>query len=194
MSQKIRLAPSGPVVFEMGSGARLRLVESETTMGGTVAVPTTASTICTDGFGGTSAVIEQITAPKEKLKYRADLRLDLFNVSSSHNAIVCLFLQSSVDGTTWVTRAKNAHILQPQLGVGTEDNGQAREASLSLVLTEGGSFGVVEGTTTALQFRAQARLVTGSLGDVEVSSLATATETGLNGTIHLSLEECLGDV
>lgn len=195
MSQKVRLSPSGPVLFEIGSGARLRLTESESTMGGTVNVPTTQSQLCTDGFDGSSPIVVSLATPKEANRYRADLRLDLFNVTSSHNAIVCLYLESSVDGgSTWTTRAKNAHVIQPSLGVGSEDNGAAREASLSFVMTMGESLGVIDGTTTSIRFRGSARLVTGALGDVTVSSLASATETNLNGTVYIALEECLGDV
>ena len=189
---KVRLSPSGPVLFETGIGARLRLAESQSTMGGSLAVPTAQSAICTDGFGGAQPIVVSLANPKENLYYRADLRLDLFNVSSSHNCVVCLYLESSVDaGATWTTRSKNAHVIQPALGVGSEDNGQAREASLAVVMTLGESFGVVDGTTASIRFRASARLTTGTATDVEVSSLASASpETGLAGTIHLQLEEC----
>jgi hypothetical protein len=199
----IRLSPSGPVIanstggqFDPGHGARLRLDELQSTMsptgGGSGAVPTSQSVIASDGFGGAAPLSLSFASPKEGLKYRADLRLDLFNVSTSHNAVVVLFLETSIDGgSNWTTRSKSAHVIQPQLGVGAEDNGQARQASLSLELTPGSSLGVVDGTTTTIRFRPSAQLTTGSLGDVEVSSLTSdGSVSGLDGTIHMMIEEC----
>lgn len=199
----IRLSPSGPIIgnttdgkLEFGPGARLRLNEIESTVvaagGGTLAVPTSQAVICSDGFSGASELGRSLVAPKAGLRYRADLRLDLFNITSSQNCVVCLFLETSVDeGVTWTTRAKNAHVLQPQLGVGAEDNGQARECSLTMVQALGSTLGVVDGTTTSIRFRAAAQLSTGSFGNVLASSDASdGTVTGLNGTVYLAAEEC----
>jgi hypothetical protein len=197
----IRLSPSGPVIsnagggpYDPGAGARLRMVELVSTMSGNEAVPTTlaAAVICSDGFEGDDPLVLTLANPKEGLQYRAELRLDLFNITTSHNAIVVLYLESSVDGgSTWTERAKNAHVVQPQLGVGSEDNGQGREASVAMVLDAGADLGVVDGTTSSIRVRALAKLTTGSQTDVSVSSLASTTgQANLNGTIHMQLEEC----
>jgi hypothetical protein len=203
VNKAIRLSPSGPVIsnstggeYKPGSGARLRLDELQSTMvasdAGTLDVPTSQSVFASGGFGGPSPLSLSFATPKEGLKYRAQVRCDMVNVTTSHNAVVLLFLESSVDGgSNWTTRSKNAHVIQPQLGVSAEDDGQAREVSLALTLTPGTSLGVVDGTTTSIQFRASAMLAVGGSGDVAVSSLATVGESGaLNGTIHFAAEEC----
>jgi hypothetical protein len=202
----IRLSPSGPFItnddggaFDPGPGARLRLVELQRTVvasgGGSLGVPTsTPAVVNSSGFGGPEGadMILTLLAPKADLAYRAEIRLDLFNVSSSHNAVAILYLDTSVDaGATWTNRSKNAHVIQPQLGVGAEDNGQAREASLAMVYVAGDDLGIVTGTTNSIKLRARASLSTGALGDVTVSSVASDGEVSdLNGTVHMVLEEC----
>jgi hypothetical protein len=190
MTLPIRYSPSGTVIANIGAGFRIRCVEELSVMGGSSAIPTIASTICTDGFGGADPVLLELDNPQAASKYRAELRCDLFNTTSATNSVIALSIQTSVDeGDTWTTRVLNAHIVQPQLGVGVEDNGQAREASVTMVMISGTALGIVDGTTEKLQVRAQA---TSDGSGTVMSSPAELSVFDSAGTIHLLLEECIG--
>jgi hypothetical protein len=190
MTLPIRYSPSGTVIADIGAGFRIRCVEELSTMGGSSAIPTIASTICTDGFGGADPVLLELDNPKAANQYRAELRCDLFNTTSGTENVIALSIQTSVDeGDTWTTRVLNAHVVQPQLGVGTEDNGQAREASVTMVLVSGADLGIVDGTTEKLQVRAQAR--SQGSGTLISSSATVGVFEDTAGTIHLLLEECI---
>ena len=56
----IRLSPSGPIIGKGGSpgpGARLRLTEATSTMGGTLDIPTVPGVIGPGGFGTPAALV-----------------------------------------------------------------------------------------------------------------------------------------
>ena len=53
----IRYSPSGAVIATLGTGARLRLTETNSTMGGSLAIPAAADVISGDGFGTTNAIV-----------------------------------------------------------------------------------------------------------------------------------------
>jgi hypothetical protein len=188
MTLPIRYSPSGTVIANVGDGFRIRCVEELSVMGGSSAIPTVASTICTDGFGGADPVLLELDNPSPASQYRAELRCDLYNPSSLTGAVIALSIQTSIDdGATWVTRVLNAHRVLPQLGAGETVNGQAREASVTMVLVSGADLGVVDGTET-LQVRAQA---TSDGGTTLMDSAAEVAVFDSAGTIHLFLEECI---
>jgi len=196
---KVRLAPSGPPILneaggalEFGRGARLRLAEAVTPMTGDDSIPAEADLICPDGFGNADALTVTLTSPKASLNYRANLALDLANTSDTDEGEVVLFLEVSIDGgATYTTRAKNAHLISP----GGEAITVARQAQVWMPLVSGAALGINDAAPPAsIKVRARAGLVVGVEGTVFVNSLATsgggAPVAGLNGTIHLELEEC----
>ena len=190
----IRLSPSGPVIGKAGSpgpGARLRLTEATTTMGGSQTIPTVPDVIGPDGFGAPAALVLTLDAPKEALHYRANLALDVIDTATNPGGEVVLYLDVSVDGgTTYTNRAKNAHVVNAGFG-----NVEGRQMQVWLPLTLGSALGVSDTTPPpSIKLRARANRVLGDDG-VAVSSVATsgggAPVAALNGTIHLELEECL---
>lgn len=199
MSLPVRYSPSGAVIATFDSGARLRLTESSLVMGGSLAIPAVADVIGPDGFGDADALVLTLDKPKTLSKYRANLMLDIANSATNVGAQVVLYLDTSVDGgTTWTNRAKAMHkidALNEAGGVTLE----VRPASVFLNLIEGGSLGVDDSAptpTASLKIRARANAPVGTIGQVFVDSLATSggtPVTGCQGTIHMELEECLGD-
>jgi hypothetical protein len=190
----IRLSPSGPVIGKAsspGPGARLRLTEATSVMGGSQAIPTVPDVISADGFGVPTPVVLTLDAPKETLQYRANLALDVANSSTNIGGEVVLYLDVSIDGgTTYTNRAKNAHLINS-----TTTEVEGRQMQVWLPLTLGSALGISDATPPAsIKLRARAQQVLGSVSPV-VSSLATSDGTspvsGLNGTIHMELEECL---
>jgi len=190
----IRLSPSGPIIGKAtspGPGARLRLTEATSTMGGSQAIPTTPDVISPGGFGSPSALVLTLDAPKETLQYRANLALDVTNGATGTGGEVVLYLDVSLDGgTTYTNRAKNAHVINAGLG-----NVEGRQMQVWLPLTLGSALGVSDAVPPAsIKLRARANQVVGTT-DLAVSSLATSDGgtpvDGLNGTIHMELEECL---
>jgi hypothetical protein len=196
----IRLAPSGPPILNsaggplgFGPGARLRLTEACSVMGGSQAIPTVPDVIAPDGFGATDAIVLTLDSPKEGLNYRANICLDVLNTSTNAEGEVVLYLDVSIDsGATYTNRAKNVHLIGPLEGSGA----QARSAQVWLPLITGAALGVVDATPPAsIKLRARAQAVAqGVPGSLLVSSLATSDGgspvSGLNGTIHMELEEC----
>ena len=202
----LRLSPSGPEIlntnggpFSPGPGARLRLTEGQTIMGGSQAVPVTPdedSVISPDGFASPStATVLTLLAPKEGLQYRAKLSLDVLNTITNVGAQVVLYLDTSVDGgTTYTNRAKSTHLIGCATDLAT-DVSAARNLDVYLPLILGTSLGVDDSAPSpSLKLRARASLPIGTAGGVLVSSLATSAGstpvTGCNGTIHIELEEC----
>lgn len=194
----VRYAPSGAIItnadggpLQFGPGARLRLTETNSTMGGSLAVPGTAGVVCGDGFGGTAALVLTLTAPREKLEYRAKLKLDMVNTNTSVRSEVVLFLDTSVDdGLTYTNRAKVAHSLEIPNSVGGASGAEPTEINLPLIL--GSSLGVDDTEpTAALKLRARAQLTVGSAGSANVNAgSSSGAVTGLDGSIHMELEEC----
>jgi hypothetical protein len=190
----IRLSPSGPVIGKAGSsgaGARVRLTEATSVMGGSQAIPTAPEVIGPDGFGAPAAMVLTLDAPKEALHYRANLALDVINSSTNVGGEVVLWLDVSIDGgASYTNRARNAHIINS-----SDTAVEARQMQVWLPLTLGSALGISDATPPAsIKLRARANQVLG-LSDLEVSSLATSDGTspvtGLTGTIHMELEECL---
>jgi len=201
MTLPIRYSPSGSPIktatggeLRFGPGARLRLTEAQSTMGGSLAVPSdpSAALICPDGFGQTDAIVLTLTAPKQGLEYRAKLSLDVNNTSTNAHAEVVLYLDVSVDGgTTYTNRAKSVHVI----GADVTAN-EVRNCDVYMPLILGSSLGVNDTTGTAsIKLRARASAPVGSPLAL-VSSIATSgggggAVSGLNGSIHMELEECL---
>jgi hypothetical protein len=189
----IRLSPSGPIIGKGGSpgpGARLRLAEAISTMGGTLIIPTVPDVIGPGGFGSSAALVLTLDNPKEVLQYRANLTLDVLNAATDSGGEVVLYLDVSVDGgTMYVNRAKNSHIINS-----TDTDVEARQMQVWLPLTLGTALGVSDAThPPSIKLRARAHRVLGT-NDVTVNSSAASDGippvTDLNGTIHMELEEC----
>lgn len=196
MTHAVRLSPSGPVLanddggpFQPGAGARLRLAESTIVMGGSQAVPAEPDVISPDGFGDPDALVLTLASPKEALNYRASLVLDVINTSTNANGEVVLYLDVSTDGgSTYVNRAKNVHVVGADVA-----QHFARQVQLNLSMLSGADLGVDDSTPTAtIKLRARANAPVGTL--LFVSSLPTSgggsPVSGLDGTIHMQLEEC----
>jgi hypothetical protein len=191
----IRLSPSGPIIGKGGGspgpGARLRLTEATSTMGGTLDIPTVPDVIGPEGFGAPAALVLTLDTPKEALQYRANLALDVANTATNQGGEVILYLDLSVDGgTTYTNRAKNAHIVNASI-----TDVEARQMQVWLPLTLGSVLGVSDAAhPPSIKLRARAQRVLGT-SDVAVNSFSTSDGTppvtGLNGTIHMELEECL---
>jgi hypothetical protein len=189
----IRLSPSGPVIGKAtspGPGARLRLTEATSVMGGSQAIPSIPDVISPDGFGVPNPLVLTLDAPKQALHYRANLSLDVNDSSTSPGGEVVLYLDVSLDGgTTYTNRAKNAHTINS-----TTTGVEGRPMQVWLPLTLGTDLGINDATPPAsIKLRARANKTLGS--GLTVSSLATSNGSspvsGLNGTIHMELEECL---
>ena len=190
----IRLSPSGPIIGKAtspGPGARIRLTEASTVMGGSQAIPTVPDVISPDGFGQLTALVLTLDAPKETLRYRANLALDVINSATTPGGEVVLYLDVSIDGgTTYTNRAADAHIINS-----TTTEVEARQMQVWLPLTLGSVLGISDATPPpSIKLRARANRVLGSSA-VAVHSLGTSDGSppvpGLNGTIHMELEECL---
>ncbi len=198
MTLPIRYAPSGAVIsnndgggLKPGSGMRLRLVEAMTIMGGSLAVPAVAAVVGPDGFAVDTATVLTLDLPKDGLKYRAKLSLDLINTTTNVPAQVVLYLDTSLDGgTTWSNRARSMHVVSPD----SLTLQGARNCDIYLPLTLGGDLGIDDAVPTpSIKLRARANLPLGTAGDVVASSAAASggtSVTSLNGTIHMELEEC----
>lgn len=197
MNPAIRLAPSGPPIlnasggpFAPGPGARLRLTETNFTMGGTTSIPTVADVIGPLGFG-TAAAVLSLDTPQAGLEYRAKILLDVINTSTNTDGEVVLYLDVSIDGgTTFINEVANVH----HIAAAQANVADARQMELCWLMTKGLDFGVVTGTTPTIKLRARANIPVGVLGQVKVDSLASSNGsirvTGLAGTIHMELEEC----
>ncbi len=190
----IRLSPSGPIIGKansFGPGARLRLTEATSVMGGSQSIPTVPDVISPDGFGDPDALVLTLDAPKQALHYRANLALDVINTETNPGGEVVLYLDVSIDGgTTFTNRAKNAHLID-----GKTTDAEARQMQVWLPLTLGSDLGISDVSPPAsIKLRARANQTVGS-SSLVVSSLATShggsPVSGLNGTIHMELEECL---
>lgn|SRR6478736_2260312 len=191
----VRLSPSGPIIGKVpkpGPGARIRLTEATSLMGGSQALPSVPDVIGPDGFGAIAAIILTLDAPKEALRYRANLSLDVRNTATSPGGEVVLYLDISLDGgTTYTNWAKNVHSVN---STHTEFP-EARQMQVWLPLTPGSNFGVKDATPPpSIKLRARANQTIGSSAvevDSHSSSGGSSPVADLNGTIHMELEECL---
>jgi len=190
----IRLSPSGPIIGKStapGAGARLRLVDASSPMGGSQVIPTVPDAISPDGFGTQNPLVLTLDAPKENLHYRASLSLDVLNTSTNIGGEVVLYLDVSLDGgANYTCRAKNAHVINSTITAA-----EARQMQVWLPLTVGSSLGISDATPPpSIKLRARVNQVVGTSA-LSVNSLATSDGaepvTALNGTIHMELEECL---
>jgi hypothetical protein len=187
MSKQLRLSPSGPVVGSISGGFRLRYSDIQSSMSGSLAIPTSKGVVCADGQGGTNPITRSFAAPQPDNKYRANLRMDVLNPSTSIACQVTLFLETSVNGTDWTVQSKNAHVIPTSL---TSDG--ARQISVALPLIKGSDIGVLA-TTANLYLRASYQLSVGT-GALVSSPTTSGSVTGLNGTIYMELEEDTGDL
>jgi hypothetical protein len=190
----IRLSPSGPIIGKgtfPGPGARLRLTEAVSTMGGSQSIPTTPDVVSPDGFGNPTALVLTLDAPKEKLSYRANLSLDVINTSTNEGGEVVLYLDVSLDGgVNYTNRAKNVHVINS-----TVTDIEGRPMDVWLPLTLGSALGIADSSPPpSIKLRARAQLVAGNNATM-VSSPGTSgggsPVADLNGSIHMQLEECL---
>lgn len=189
----IRLSPSGPIIGKgtPGLGARLRLTEVTSVMGGSQAIPNVPDLISADGFATSNPLVLTLDAPKPNLHYRANLSLDVINTSTNEGGEVVLYLDLSLDGgTTYANRVKNAHVINS-----TVTDVEGRPMQVFLPLTLGSDLGINASPPPAsIKLRARANWVLGS-SSLMVSSVATSGGSSpvseLNGTIHMELEECL---
>jgi len=191
----IRLSPSGPVIGKVGTpgpGARIRLTEATSIMGGSQALPSVPDVIGPNGFGAPAALVLTLDTPKEALRYRANLALDVRNTATSPGGEVVLYLDISIDGgATYTNRAKNVHAVNST----HTDFPEARQMQVWLPMVLGSALGITDATPPAsIKLRARANQVVGS-GAVEVNSQSISggvtPVADLNGTIHMELEECL---
>lgn len=201
MTLPIRYSPSGAVInnnnggeLTPGSGMRLRLTEAQSTMGGSLAVPAVADVISAAGFGDPAAIVLTLAAPKEGLQYRAKLSLDLVNTTTNDSTEVVLYLDTSSDGgAVYINRSKCMHKVTSG-STSQVTAGAARNVDVYLPLTFGADLGVDDAAPTAsLKLRARANMPLGTAGDLVVNSAAASGGTsvpGLQGTIHMELEEC----
>ena len=189
----IRLSPSGPVIGKIGTpgpGARIRLTEATSVMGGIQQIPSVPDVISPTGFGSPTALVLTLDAPKEALRYRANLSLDVRNTTTGPGNEVVLYLDVSLDGgTTYTNLAKNSHVINGSI---TGVVGRQMQVWFPLVL--GSTLGIHDATPPAsIKLRARANQVL--TPDVEVNSVSSTggvpPVTDLNGTIHMELEECL---
>ena len=189
----IRLSPSGPIIGKgatPGPGARIRLTEATSPMGGSQAIPSTPDAIGPDGFG-MPALVLTLDAPKPNLRSRANLALDVINTSTNEGGEVVLYLDVSIDGgTTFTNRAKNVHVINY-----TVTDVEARQMQVWFPLTLGSDLGISETAPPAnIKLRARANRAVGT-SSLMVSSMATSDGdspvSDLNGSIHMELEECL---
>jgi len=189
----IRLSPSGPVIGKIGTpgpGARIRLTEATSVMGGIQQIPSVPDVISPTGFGSSAPLVLTLDAPKEALRYRANLSLDVRNTTTGPGNEVVLYLDVSLDGgTTYTNLAKNSHVINGSI---TGVVGRQMQVWLPLVL--GSTLGIHDATPPAsIKLRARANQVL--TPDVEVNSVSSTggvpPVTDLSGTIHMELEECL---
>lgn len=197
MTLPIRYSPSGAIIATLDTGARLRLAEATTPMTGTVDVPFPAGVIGAGGFGANPPLRVALTRPKATLRYRAKLSLDLTNVSTSNQGGVTLYLDTSLDGGgTWTNQAKNFHYVNANQGPDQSSYIEGRYAECLMSMKLGSALGIDDSSPPAdVMVRSRAELSLGVVGNVQVSSLATSPGgspvTGLTGTLHLEIEECL---
>lgn len=200
---QIRLSPSGPVIgnaqdapLDFGPGARLRLAEALSTIGGTTTIPGTASqdtaVLSALGFPNPdpfAPITVTLDNPKEGYQYRAKITLDVANVDASIIGEIVIALDTSIDGgTTWEEQTKTGHYVS----VDTEEDstGGARTIIGWLPLTLGSALGL-DDDTPAPSIQVRARVFNDALGVCRVNSPATFSGvSGLQGSIHFELEEC----
>jgi hypothetical protein len=172
-------------------------------MTGTLAVPECPAVISPNGFGDSNAMTLTLDAPTANYRYRANLSLDIVSSATASGGVVVLYLDTSVDnGATFTNRAANSH--QINTGIDSEHSGhpaEGRQVQIWMPLTPGSHLGVDNTTPPpSILVRSRAQLISGNAGEVEVFSNAeeagdghgdcSEQVSGLNGTIHMELEEC----
>lgn len=190
----IRLSPSGPVIanpgggpFAPGPGARLRLTQSQTTIGGTNVIPTAPAVVGNAiGAGGFSA---GLTNPQLALSYAAAIELEVANPSTNVVGEAQLYLETSVDGgSIWTEQASNTHLCNStEVAPGVS---LARLVRLQLRLTTGAALGVTSNPPTALLL-VRAKVGASSGGGILIaqSSITPGGDLKSVGSVNLSLEE-----
>lgn len=188
----IRLSPSGPPILnsgggplQPGTGMMLRLAEGTTTIGGSLAIPSAGSpaTIGTL-LGGGIVLIETLDNPNPNLNYRATLLLDVANEVTNSAGEVQLYIDTSVDGSTWVSQVGNEHIVAAGSGA-TSDEPSGRQVRVDMTLRLGGSInGGMPVGSPSLRVRGR---ISATLGAPVVDSSAGAGD--LVGSVLLQLSE-----
>jgi hypothetical protein len=191
---KIRISPSGPFIensngapLEFGAGAMLRLVEGQTTVGGSLAISSVpqelASTL------GANDLRLTLLAPNPGKAYRATVVLDVENLTSSTAATVELYLDKSLDGgTTWTGVVSNSHEVNG-LSETTGGPNMARHIRCDIVLTDGGDLGVTNSPQTpSIMFRTRIGSATGA-PNCRIYSPTTPADANGVGTVVFSLSE-----
>ncbi len=191
----LRYSPSGGIVqnanggpFAPGDGAMLRLAEGYTVIGGSLAITQTPQTLGTL-LGGGAVLVKTLVEPNPDLKYRASLTIDVSNSNTSTAADVVLFIDTSVDGSTWVNQVNNAHGVGAGSGV---DGDQPTEmhCRLDMTLIRGGDLGGgMPAGSPSLRVRGRIAQV-GEVVGAEVDSRgSSAGYDDLVGTCLLQLSE-----
>lgn len=171
-----------------GAGMMLRLEEGYTPIGGSLAITQTPQTLGTVLNGGT-VLVESLPAPSPDLRYRASLSIDVSNSNTSTAADVVLFIDTSVDGTTWVNQVNNAHGVGAGSGV---DGDQPTEMHCRLDMTMRLGSDLSGGMPAdAISLRVRGRIAqVGEVVGAEVDSRASSSGyTDLVGTCLLQLSE-----
>lgn len=184
----LRYSPSGGIVqndegapLAPGNGMLLRLAETYTPIGGTLQITTTPQTLGTVLDGGT-VLVETLADPSPDLRYRASLSIDVGNSHTSTPGDVVLFIDSSVDGVSWVNQVNNAHAVGPNDG--------SMHCRLDMTMRLGSDLtGGMPAAAPSLRVRGRIALVAAVTG-VEVDSRSsTGSYDDFVGTCLLQLSE-----
>jgi len=188
MNLPIRYSPSGAVIansdggeLKPGTGMMLRLSESYTVIGGSLQISTTPQTLGSV-LGGGTVLVETLPEPSADLRYRASLSIDVGNSHTSTPGDVVLFIDTSVDGATWVEQVNNDHAVGPADG--------SMHCRLDMTMRLGGDLlGGMPAGSPSLRVRGRIALVAALTG-VEVDSRgATGGYDDFVGTCLLQLSE-----
>jgi hypothetical protein len=188
MNLPLRYSPSGAVLsnssggeLKPGEGMQLRLAEGYTVIGGTLQITTTPQTLGSV-LGGGTVLVETLLEPSADLRYRASLSVDVGNSHVSTPGDVVLFIDTSVDGSTWVQQVDNAH------AVGPGDGSMHCRLDMTMRLGSELSGGIPAGSPS-LRVRGRIALVAAVTG-VEVDSRGqTGGYDDFVGTCLLQLSE-----
>jgi hypothetical protein len=194
----IRLSPSGPPILnagggplQPGTGMQLRLAEGMTTIGGSLTIPSQGApaTIGTI-LGGGTVLVETLLAPNPALNYRATLLLDVQNDQTNAAGSVQIFIDTSVDGSTWVEQVGNTHTVPAGSGV-DGDRPSGRQIRVDMTLRAGSALvGGMLATAPSLRVRGRVCALNTNSG-LQVSSEQTAGAfDNLVGSALLQLAEC----
>lgn len=191
-TKPIRLSPSGPIIGsgDSGSGARLRLAEAISTIGGTTLIPSADSDtaiLSVDGFPDPSPfdpITVSLDDPSPELKYRAFCELDVRNDTTGVLGEVVIYLDLSLDGeASWWPITKTGHKVSSE----TDGRPGVRPVTGWIPIQLGSLLHVADGSPS-ITLRARVLQPTSAL--CYVDSDPSTGVSGVQGTIHMVLEEC----